>query len=72
LPLVSTAGPWFRIHRIENDPLYFGRAGSNRFDDPAAEFEVLYAAVDEYGSLIETFDLDRPRDRRRGDGAGAR
>ncbi|HET9015575.1 MAG TPA: RES family NAD+ phosphorylase [Thermomicrobiaceae bacterium] len=59
LPLVHAAGPWFRIHRMDNDPVHFGRSGRNRFDAPGGEFGVLYAALDEHGSFIESFGLDR-------------
>ena len=52
-------GPWYRIHRLPHDPLHFGHAVLHRFDDPDGEFGVLYAALDEHGSFIETFGLDR-------------
>lgn len=35
----------FRIHRGEHDPIYFGRSGGNRFDDPARAYGVLYAGL---------------------------
>jgi hypothetical protein len=44
-----------RIHRIDQDPAFWGRTGRNRFDAPAGEFGVLYAATDEYGAFVETF-----------------
>ena len=36
-------------------PLYFGRTGRNRFDDPRGRYGVLYAARDTFGAFIETF-----------------
>ena len=49
------ARTWWRIHRAENDPIYFGRTGRNRFDTPEAEFGVLYLGADTHCSFIETF-----------------
>jgi RES domain len=46
---------WWRIHRTEHDPIYFGRTGQNRFDAPAEEFGVLYVGADTHCSFIETF-----------------
>ena len=58
LPLMSVNHPWFRIHRREHQPLYFGRSGDNRFDAPAEEYGILYIAQDEYGAFIEVFGRD--------------
>ncbi len=55
LPVVETAGPWLRIHRVEYGPLFFGRTLESRFDDPDQEFGVLYAAETLDGAFIETF-----------------
>jgi hypothetical protein len=55
LPLCRVAPPWFRCHRRDRAPLFFGRSGDNRFDDPAGEFGVLYLAADPPGAFIETF-----------------
>jgi hypothetical protein len=49
------AGPWFRLHSARHTPLHFGRQRRWRFDAPAAEFGVLYAADDLHGAFIETF-----------------
>ena|SRR2546427_8998482 len=54
LPLVTYRTTLFRIHRKDRDPAFWGKTGYNRFDAPAAEFGVLYAANDEYGAFIET------------------
>lgn len=54
LPLKIYRRPWFRVHRLEYDPLYFGCSG-NRFDAPSSEFGVLYASEDAHGAFIETF-----------------
>ena len=55
LPIVRLAGSWVRIHWTTHDPLFFGRTGSNRFDDPLRRYGVLYAAVTGEGAFIETF-----------------
>jgi hypothetical protein len=55
LPFARTQGVWHRIHRAGHDPLYFGRTGSSRFDDPLARYGVLYAAETLDGAFIETF-----------------
>ena len=55
LPLVETAGPWLRLHRLHHGPVFFGRTVENRFDDPRQEFGVLYAAETLDGAFIETF-----------------
>jgi hypothetical protein len=44
-----------RVHPIDRDPVFFGRTGLNRFDDPLREYGVLYAAEDELGAFIETY-----------------
>lgn len=56
LPIVSTQTQWFRIHQSRYAPLFFGRTGLYRFDAPANEYGVLYAANDEHGAFVETFD----------------
>jgi hypothetical protein len=48
-------GPLYRVHRADHDPLFFGRTGNNRFDDPANAFGVLYAGLSEACAFIETF-----------------
>jgi hypothetical protein len=46
LPLVQVdPGTLLRIHREGRNPVFFGRTRRNRFDDPEAEFGVLYAGV---------------------------
>jgi hypothetical protein len=50
-----TRRSWFRIHPIDREPLYFGRAMNNRFDAPAGEYGVLYLAQNEHCAFIETF-----------------
>jgi hypothetical protein len=54
LPLLTTTEPWFRIHRIQYAPLYFGTSGDGRFDVPGGKTGVLYVAADEAGAFIET------------------
>ena len=56
LPITTHGGSLFRTHLVHTpDPLYFGRTGRNRFDDPLGEYGVLYAARDPFGAFIETF-----------------
>ncbi len=55
LPLVDLAGPWFRVHQLHHDPLYFGRSADGRFNSPSAEYGVLYAGSDPHCAFIETF-----------------
>jgi hypothetical protein len=54
LPLLSFGATLFRIFRTDRDPAFWGKTRDNRFDSPAAEFGVLYAATDQYGAFIET------------------
>jgi hypothetical protein len=60
LPLLSRKGDWFRIHRLEHAPIYFGRHGTNRFDapPPAPAFGVLYLARTAAGAFVETLGHD--------------
>jgi hypothetical protein len=55
LPLVTREAPLLRIHRLECEPAFWGRTGNNRFDAPAGEYGVLYAADKFDGAFIETF-----------------
>ncbi len=54
MPLLDSAGPWFRIHRLEYEPIFFGRAGKFRFDAPGGVYGVLYAGADAHCAFIET------------------
>jgi hypothetical protein len=60
-PLILTvkAGDvFFRHHRTEKDPIYFGTTGANRFDDPDCPadhaFGVLYAGEDPQCCFVES------------------
>jgi hypothetical protein len=55
LPIVPHGGSLFRTHLDRDAPLFFGRTGRNRFDDPLGIYGVLYAARDPFGAFIETF-----------------
>lgn len=46
---------WYRIHRLQHHPAYFGKSGDNRFDAPTREFGVLYVGKDARCAFIETF-----------------
>lgn len=49
---------WWRCHRTVEAPVFFGPGAGNpplhRFDAPAAEYQVLYAAMDYDGAFVET------------------
>jgi hypothetical protein len=49
------ARTWWRIHRVERDPIFFGRTGESRFDAPGKEYGVLYVGADTHAAFIETF-----------------
>lgn len=44
-----------RIHRLEHEPIWFGRTGGNRFDDPLQAYGVLYAGASIEGAFAEVF-----------------
>lgn len=62
LPIIVRTAVWFRIYSAVYEPLYFGRSGRNRFDDPLAQFGVLYLGSDPHCSFIETFGQDPGKD----------
>ncbi|CAA9550174.1 MAG: hypothetical protein AVDCRST_MAG73-2789 [uncultured Thermomicrobiales bacterium] len=47
--------PWYRHHRAARDPLFFNATPIGRFNAPAGEYAVLYAASDPFGAFVETF-----------------
>ncbi len=55
LPIAEESGPWVRMHRTEHHPIFFGKTGEGRFDDPLREYGVLYAAEDTFGAFLESF-----------------
>lgn len=44
----------FRTHRIDRNPIFFGRSGNNRFDAADHSYKVLYAGRDAHCAFIET------------------
>lgn len=52
---IGTGEVWFRLHRAEHAPVYFGRSGRSRFDAPNAEFGVLYLGDSPHCCFIETY-----------------
>jgi RES domain len=58
LPIARLQGPWFRLHAAGRDPVFFGRTGLNRFEDPEGEFGVLYVAEDSFGAFIGVYGRD--------------
>jgi len=56
--VVDKGGPLYRIHAAKQAPLYFGKTKDNRFDAPAGEYGVLYAAFTPQGAFVETFGHD--------------
>jgi hypothetical protein len=60
LPLRDVAPPWFRSHRAELAPIFFGRnPARGRFNDPLGEYGVLYLGLDEFAAFIETFGVSQ-------------
>jgi RES domain-containing protein len=58
LPIARVEGPWLRLHAAGREPVFFGRMGLNRFDDPEGEYGVLYVAEDAFGAFIEVYGRD--------------
>ena len=54
LTVVPQHGPWARAYRLDYPPEYFGRGGTERFDDPAKAFGVCYFGDGEPCAFIET------------------
>lgn len=52
LPLVQLEIAWFRIHKSQYSPLYYGYSGRNRFDAPKGEYGVMYVGADSCGCFI--------------------
>lgn len=55
LPILAYRRALYRIHRLHQDPAFWGKTGLNRFDAPGGEFAVLYAAADPAGAFIEAY-----------------
>lgn len=53
-PLWKGASIYFRIFRPPNDPLYFGKTASNRWDDPLQNFGVCYVGESFDAAAVET------------------
>jgi RES domain len=51
---MSAGSGFCRIHQTSRDPIFFGKSKEYRFDDPKAEFGVLYAGTDEECAFLET------------------
>ena len=58
LPIVTSSGPWVRLHRIVFPALHFGVSGRSRFDAPGGQFGVMYVADTLDSAFIETFDRE--------------
>jgi hypothetical protein len=54
IEVIPARATFIRIHRSKFDPLYFGIAGDNRFDDPDNRYGVCYAARSLEGAFAET------------------
>lgn len=55
LPCRSWSAHLFRVHRVEDGPVWFGaRRRLHRFDDPVGAFGVLYAGADPVVAYLET------------------
>ncbi len=55
LPIRSAEGLWTRLHACRRSARFFGKSGQHRFDAPAGEYGVLYAAEDDFSAFIEVF-----------------
>jgi hypothetical protein len=55
LPITSVKGPIYRIFRTTRGWDYFGTGKSERFDDPARKYGVLYAAIRPDAAFAEVF-----------------
>jgi hypothetical protein len=55
LLLAEWGAPVYRVHHRERDPIFFGKTGRHRFDDPQNQYGVLYASADLDGAFSETF-----------------
>jgi len=54
LELVPAGSRFVRLHRTDLNPLFFGTAGANRFDDPERVYGVCYVAMTLAGAFAET------------------
>lgn len=52
--LVAAGTEFYRSHRANHGPVYFGKGPIYRFDDPAGVYGVLYAAHQLEGAFAET------------------
>jgi len=55
LPIITDFRHWWRIHETKYSPIFFGKTGTHRFDDPQKKFGVMYAGSDDYCAFLETF-----------------
>jgi hypothetical protein len=53
LPITRRSRQWFRAHKCRRRPLFFGRTGQWRYDDPKGTYGVLYVAADFEGAFVE-------------------
>ena len=56
-PLIYTAKAtqvWWRSHRDGNNPVFFGRTRSNRWDAPGGDYGVMYLAAAERSAFMES------------------
>lgn len=50
----------YRVHRVTNDPVYFGNDGGNRFDLVGSDIGTCYLGVRDETAFIEVFARTRP------------
>lgn len=50
----------FRVHRVTNDPCYFGNDGTGRFDVPGSDIGVCYTALRDEAAFLEVFGRTLP------------
>ena len=53
LPITRRSRRWFRAYACRYDPLFYGRTGQWRYDDPERTYGVLYVASDLEGAFVE-------------------
>ncbi len=58
---VTRQHTWLQLYRKNQDPVFFGRTGDNRFDSSDQSFGVCYLARHINGSFVEVFCRDKLR-----------
>jgi RES domain len=59
-PTTMSAGPWYRVHLANRDPMRFETQGLFRFDSPDDAFETCYLGCTPAAAFLETLGGIRP------------